>query len=41
MLVSGDDQGEVWVYDVSKKFNSKIKKPVKPSQVSSKLVLKD
>ncbi|XP_041455807.1 leucine-rich repeat and WD repeat-containing protein 1-like [Lytechinus variegatus] len=33
VLVSGDDQGEVWVYDVSKKWNTKIKKPVKPSQL--------
>ena len=34
VLVSGDDQGEVWVYDVSKKTRSKSKKPIKPSQVS-------
>lgn len=33
VLVSGDDQGEVWVYDVSKKIKSKNKKTVKPSQL--------
>ncbi|XP_071495270.1 leucine-rich repeat and WD repeat-containing protein 1-like [Diadema antillarum] len=33
VLVSGDDQGEVWVYDVSKKTSSKNKKTVKPSQL--------
>ncbi|XP_030830910.1 leucine-rich repeat and WD repeat-containing protein 1-like [Strongylocentrotus purpuratus] len=33
VLVSGDDQGEVWVYDVSKKVHSKNRKPVKPSQL--------
>lgn len=37
VLVSGDDQGEVWVYDVFKQAelaeSAKIKAPFKPNQV--------